>query len=180
MQEEFNIRELIFSIVILISFSAYGITYVNHLNTQFAGEIGLFSLGLGKEFKRYSVGGMYGVVPSELSGGPLIETVALRQTYEFYHWKKLYFHLGVNLFHVLGVKYQTNNYGNTPKNYYPNASLRGLLNLGLSANLDKKEKSLFYFETGLNDLAIVDFLNNSEVLRLDEEFSLALGLKQRF
>lgn len=175
-----NIKELIFSVLCLISTRVLAVTYINHFNTQLAGEIGLIALGLGKEINRYSIGGMYGVVPAEVSGGPVIETVVLRQTYEFYHWKKLNFHLGLNLFHVLGVKYQTQNFGNTPDNYYPNASIRGLLNLGISANLDRVEKRLFYFETGLNDIAIVDFINNYKVLRADEEFSLALGIKQRF
>lgn len=160
--------------------AAYGISYVNHMNSQFADEVGLVSLGLGKELRRYSIGGMYGFVPTEISGGPFIETVTIRQTYEFYHWKKLSFHLGLNIFHVLGVKYHTHDYGSTPKNYYSNGSVRGILNFGISANLDKKEKRLFYFEVGLNDLAIANLINNSAVIEADQELSLGLGIKQRF
>ena len=164
----------------LLSIQANALTYINHFNSQFAGEVGLISLGLGKEFSRYSIGGMYGFVPSEVSGGPLIETVTLRQTYEFFHWKRIAMHAGLNVFHVLGIKYHTHDYGTAPDSYYPIGSIRGLLNLGISLAYNKNESKLLYMEAGMNDITIVNLFNNSRVINPQDEVSLALGFKQRF
>ena len=123
---------------------------------------------------------MYGVVPTEVSGGVLIETLTLRQTYEFYHWQRLAFYGGLNIFHVLGIKYRTEDYGEVPDKYYPIGSIRGLLNLGLSTTFNKKESRMIYIEAGLNDVAITNYINNSDVINLGDEVSLAFGFKQRF
>ncbi|MCM2350563.1 MAG: hypothetical protein NDI69_11135 [Bacteriovoracaceae bacterium] len=179
-QEELDIKKLIFSFGLLLSLHAQGLTYINHFNSQFAGEIGLISLGLGKEFSRYSIGGMYGIVPSEISGGPLIETVTLRQTYKLFHWKRISVYTGLNIFHVLGIKYQTHDYGTAPDNYYPIGSIRGIMNLGISVAYNKKESKIFYVEAGMNDITIVNYINNSSVINPQDEVSLALGFKQRF
>lgn len=160
--------------------SLHAVTYVDHFTSQFAGEVGLISMGLGKDFKRYSIGGMYGVVPTEVSGGPMIETITLRQTYDFYHWERLTFYGGLNIFHVLGIQYRTEDYGDVPDSYYPIGSIRGLLNLGIATAFNKQETRIIYFEGGLNDIAIVNYINNSSVVNLGDEVSLGLGFKQRF
>lgn len=174
------IRKLIFSICLLATSASYGVTYINHFNSQFAGEIGLVSIGLGKEFWRYSIGGMYGIVPTELSGGPLIETFTLRQTYEFYDWDRISFHAGLNIYHVLGIQYRSEHYGDVPNGYYPIGSFRGLLNLGMSTTFNKKESRIIYIEAGLNDVALVNYMNNTSVMDITDEISMAIGFKQRF
>lgn len=173
-------KKLIFSLSFFLTSSVHSVTFVNHFNSQFAGEVGLLSVGLGKDFKRYSVGGMYGVVPTELSGGPLIETITLRQTYEFYQWDRLSFHGGLNIFHVLGIQYRAEDYGDVPSGYYPIGSIRGLINLGVSTAFNKKKSRIIYVEAGLNDVAIVNYLNNTSVISIRDEISLAIGFKQRF
>ena len=155
-------------------------TFIDHFTSQFAGEVGLVSMGLGKDFKKYSIGGMYGVVPTELSGGPLIETVTLRQTFEFYQWERLAAYFGLNIFHVLGIQYRTEDYGEVPDSYYPIGSIRGLLYLGLSTSFNKIETRSVYIEAGLNDLALVNYAGNSEVINIGDEISLAIGFKQKF
>lgn len=156
-------------------------TYINHFNTQFAGEVGLVSVGLGKHFTRYSIGGMYGVVPAEISGGPFIETITLRQTYDYYFWKRVTFHVGMNIFHVLGVKYQTENYGSVPENYYPVGAIRVLFNpIGVSATINRKQSSMVYFESGWNDISLLNYFNNNEVINPLDDLSLALGFRQKF
>lgn len=155
------------------------VSYVSHGNVQFAGEIGLLSLGVGKDHKRYSIGGMYGIVPAELAGGPVIETFTVRQTYEFYDWKRLSFYGGLNIFHVVGVRYQTSRYGESPKSYYPIGSIRGLLNLGLNY-WNAKAMNALYFEAGLNDIWIVNSLANSQQVNPGDHVSLALGYKVKF
>jgi hypothetical protein len=156
------------------------VTYFDHANAQFAGEIGLLSAGLGREFSRYSLGGMYGIVPPEMSGGVQVETVTIRQTYRFYDWKRFHFHGGLNIFHVLGLQYQTSKYGEAPRSYYPIGSIRGLLNLGTSFMLDRAGKSSFYFESGMNDIWLVNWLSNGDEVNPFRHLSLGLGVKQRF
>lgn len=170
---------MIFSLL-LISSQASGVTFVNHFTSQFAGEIGLISFGVGKEFNRYSIGGMYGIVPTELSGGPLIETVTLRQTIKLLYWRRLSFYFGLNVFHVLGIHYRTNDYGDVPDRYYPLGSIRALLNLGIATALNNRESQFIYFEAGLNDIALINYYNNNEVIDVRNEISLAIGFRQHF
>lgn len=147
---------------------------------QFAGEIGLVSVGLEKNFKRYSIGGLYGTVPAEVSGGPVIETFALRQTYQFGFWKRLDFYGGLNLFHVLGINYQTSKFRDAPKNYYSNASIRALLNLGIAVAMDLQESRSFYFEAGINDLWLANYVANASEINPLDQVSLGMGFKHKF
>lgn len=155
-------------------------TYVDHFITQYAGEVGLASFGLGKEFSRYTISGLYGYVPASFSGTDGIETVAVRQTYNFYSWRKLDFHVGLNIYHVLGISYESSNYGEAPEGYYPIGSIRGLLNLGFSYLIDKQEKNIFYFESGMNDIWITNWISNRETVNAIDHVSLAVGYKRRF
>lgn len=153
-------------------------TYVNHMLIQFAGEVGFLSLGLGRDFERYSIDVMYGQVPPEVSGDHTIETVTLRQSYDFFQAERLSFHGGLNIFHVLGLEYQTTKFRDTPKSYYPIGSIRGLVNLGLSLKLRGQQS--FYFEMGLNDIWITNWLTNSSVVNPQDHVSLGLGFKLGF
>lgn len=155
-------------------------TYVDHFNFQFAGEVGFLSAGLGKKFGKYTVGGMYGLVPQGMSGTNNIETVTIRQTYHFYDWKRFNFYGGLNIFHVLGVSYESSRYGKSPKSYYAIGSIRGLLNLGFSFQLDRQESEFFYFEGGMNDMWIENTLANSDTVNPTDHVSLALGYLKRF
>lgn len=155
-------------------------TYIDHFIAQYAGEVGLVSLGLGKEFSRYSIGGLYGFSPSETSGGPVIETITLRQTYRFYEWKKLEFHAGLNIFHVLGLQYEASRFRDTPNGYYSAGALRGIMNLGAAIKVGKNKDTYFYFESGLNDIWIVNWLSNRSVIDPVNHLSLAMGLKINF
>ncbi len=156
---------------------------MDHFISQFAGEIGLVSAGLGKDFSRYSISGLYGIVPpehSEGANGPLIETITLRQAYRFYEWKRMDFHLGLNVFHVLSLRYESVKFKDSPRGYYPIGSVRGLLNLGISLNLNKTNTRAFYFEGGLNDLWIVNWMNNYNTVNPSDQVSIAAGYKYHF
>jgi hypothetical protein len=159
---------------------AWGVTYIDHANVQYAGELGLFSMGLGRQFARYSIGGMYGFVPSGMAGGTHIETIAIRQTYSFFQGNKIGFYGGLNIFHVLSLQYETAKYGDSPERYYPIGSIRGLLNLGSSFGIDRGLKTKIYFEAGLNDLWIVNYLTNRDVINPTNHISLGIGLKHTF
>lgn len=156
------------------------LTYVDHGLLQIAGEIGTLSAGLEKNFTRYSLGGLYGVVPSEVSGGPVIETVTLRQTYRFYEWERVHFYTGLNLFHVLGLSYQSDKLRDAPDRYYPIGGVRALLNLGTEFRVNSLELASFYFEAGMNDIWIVNALTNGKEVNPGDHVSLGLGLKHKF
>lgn len=155
-------------------------TYVNHFVSQFAGEIGAVSLGLGKDFERYSISGMYGFVPTEMSQGPLIETVTLRQTYILYNWDRIDFYSGLNTFHVLSLQYQSSKSRDAPSGYYSIGSIRALLYGGVAVNMRAQTMRSFYFEAGMNDIWIVNSISNSDTVDPVNHVSLAMGFKQRF
>lgn len=158
--------------------NSQAVTYVNHVLGQYAGEIGLFSLGLGRDFERYSISGQYGIVPPDLSGADALETVALRQTYRFWDWQRLSFYGGLTIFHVLGLQYQSSKFRDAPEGYYSIGSIRGLINLGLGAEI--RNKWSFYFEGGMNDIWITNFVSNTDLVNPTDHVSLALGVKKNF
>lgn len=153
-------------------------TYVNHFLGQYAGEIGFISLGLGRDFKRYSLSALYGLVPPDLSGTDAIETVTLRQTYRIWDWRRLSFYGGLNVFHVLGLQYQSTKFRDAPEGYYSIGSIRGLLYLGSSVTV--RNDWNFYFEAGMNDIWITNFVTNTDRINPSDHVSLALGLKKNF
>ena len=48
-------------------------------------------------------------VPKEFFKTEMIETVTLRQTYRFYDWDRMEFYGGLNIYHVLGLRYDVIN-----------------------------------------------------------------------
>lgn len=166
---------------LLIASQAWGIPYIDHANLQVAGEVGVLSAGLGKNITpRYSLGVMYGIVPKEFSQTDMIETVTLRQTYRFYDWDRMEFYGGLNIYHVLGLRYETSKFREAPNSYYPINGFRGLFNLGTSIAIDQKRETRFYFEGGINDLWLVNIATNSETVSFVDHASLALGWKTSF
>lgn len=155
-------------------------TYVDHGLLQIAGDIGLLSLGLEKNFSRYSLSGLYGVVPSEVSGGGVIETITLRQTYRFYDWERIGAYVGMNAFHVIGLDYQSDKFRDAPERYYPIGGIRALLNLGANVRIGSRELAAVYFEAGMNDLWIVNSLTSTEEVNPPDHVTLALGMKYAF
>lgn len=139
------------------------------------------SVGLGKKITpRYVLSFFYGVVPAEVSKGPVIETIAFKQSYRFYQWDRIDFYGGVSIYHVLGLKYQTSTYGLSPDNYYPIGSIRGLIFLGSSIITNSREKISLYFESGINDVWITNYINNIGTLNPTHYISMALGVKKDF
>ncbi len=182
--EECLINSLIsklYILILLISPVAWGNPYIDHANIQVAGEVGVLSAGLGNNITpRYSLGVMYGIVPKEFSKTEMIETVTLRQTYRFYDWDRMEFYGGFNIYHVLGLRYESSKYREAPNGYYSINAFRVLLNMGTSIAIDQKRETRFYFEGGINDLWLVNLVSNSETVSLWDHISLALGWKTNF
>jgi hypothetical protein len=167
--------------MLLSCFNVDAVTYIDHGNAQFAGEIGVGSVGLGRYLSPdYSLGMMYGIVPAGISEGPLIETISIRQTLRFYHWDRIDLYAGLHVFHVLGVTYKTSQNGEYPKGYYPIGSIRGLLNLGTAVSIDEKKKNAYYLEAGINDLWIQNWVNSTRAINLYDLTSLAFGFRHSF
>ena len=178
-QEGYPIRKYLFSL--LLTFHCQAATnYLDLINSQFAGEIGLISVGAGREFGRYSLGLMYGIVPTEISLGRQLETVTFRQTYRLFDWSRFSFHTGLNIYHVLGLEYETHKYGEAPRRYYPIGSVRGILSFGASFFLDKARRDSFYFETGMNDMWIMNWLSNFGEINPADHLSMGIGFKIKF
>lgn len=182
MQELLPIKKLVFSIFILTTSHSFAkVTYVNHFLSQFAGEIGLVSVGLGKNIsEKYNLAFYYGIVPEAVSKANTIETFAFKQTYDFYDFDRSRFYIGLTIYHALGLNYQTSKYGVSPDGYYPIGSIRGLIFLGSSILTNTSSKTSMYFEAGVNDIWITNFLNYHEEVSLMEMASLALGIKKEF
>ena len=133
-------RLLILSFI-LVSHCAYA-KYFDHMKVQYAGEIGLLSYGLGNNItSNYSLDFFYGYVPAEIAGKE-IQTYAVKNDYSFY--KTSYFasefeyYVGLNIFHVIGLRYQTSRFVKYPRNYYRLSSIRALLYLGVSVKYSEK------------------------------------------
>jgi hypothetical protein len=165
----------------LASLPAWSLTYLDHLHLQYAGQIGLISGGVGKQItRRYSLGLMYGHVPAGVAQGFTLETFAVRQTYSLLDWHRHRFYLGLNVFHVIGLRYETSQYGEPPRNYYSIGSVRGLLYLGWQSYLLREQKIAIYFESGINDIWIENTLANWPDQNPLRHLTMALGFKKEF
>lgn len=150
-----------------------------HLKSQYAGEIGYISVGGGAKFKDYiSVDVLYGVVPDSMNTEK-IETIAIKNHYDLTKFElnhtRINPYLGLSVFHVLGKKYKTSQDEKYPNNYYPEASVRGYFFWGLELEPSFSGKNSFYYEMGINDIWLVNYYNNSDVIDIRDHISLGLG-----
>lgn len=157
--------------------------FVDGMRLQYAGETGFLSLGINKLItENYQLSFLYGYTPNTFSE-KVIETIALKQDYFFSHnhYRKYHydFYTGLNIYHVIGIRYQSSRAGESPDNYYPIASIKGLFYLGLEA-YEREMPSRYYFEMGMNDTWILNYIQNSDVLDARDYVSLAIGYKYLF
>lgn len=186
MEAESLIKKLISSLILglFISTSSFA-HFVDGVRLQHAGEIGFVSLGINKIVsEKYQLSFLYGYVPSAYSEKP-IETISLKQDYFFYdgNLSSLNYdyqvYLGVNIYHVIGLRYQSSQAKEAPFNYYQMASIRALLYLGLETG-ENGMPSRYYFEMGMNDIWLVNYVTNHDALEANDYLSLALGYKYLF
>jgi len=169
----------LFILSLLLSFSSTtNAAFVDYTKLQYAGEIGLLSAGLGKVVtSNYSFSFLYGYVPESIAGKE-IETYSFKNDYSLYRYHRnsnfLDFYIGLNIYHVKELHYQMHRQRPYPRNYYRMSSIRAMLYWGMSYQLQSKKSSI-YFESGINDVWIVNYYNNHEVLDPKDYVSLALG-----
>jgi hypothetical protein len=170
-------KKILLTVGLIINLIGSQICYANYLDfyiLQFAGEIGLLSAGVGRTFARYEIAVMYGVVPAGISRADTIETIALRQAYFFN--QKIY--IGLNVFHLLGLDYQTGSYRDVPQNYYAIGSIRALANLGFQFKTSNKES--IFIESGLSDIWIENSIRNNKTINPINHLSVAIGIRKDF
>lgn len=177
------IRKYIISLVLFIPISANAY-FVDYLKVQYAGEIGLFSAGIGKNVtENYSVEYFHGYVPEDI-GGHEIETFSFKNNYSVFGYERWGYYgdlyIGVNLYHVTGLEYQTSRHSSFPEVYYRVGSIRGLFYTGISLNSTKVSNHFGYFESGVNDIVLINYLNNTDVINLFDFVSLGLGYGYKF
>lgn len=175
----------IFSFILsfLLSSSSTQAAFVDQAKVQYAGEIGILSFGLGRTItKNYSFDILYGYVP-ESEAGKEIETYSFKNDYKFFRYEKhpylMSIYMGVNVYHVIGLRYQTSRFASYPRNYYRISSIRTLLYLGVELETQSNRNS-FFFESGMNDIWIINYYNNQNVLDPKDYISLATGWNHTF
>lgn len=178
MKKIFLIANLIISLFFIRIQNCSAGDYLDFYLIQFAGEIGLLSGGVGRRFSNYEISGMYGIVPAGVSRVGSIETIALRQTLNIYQKFNFKFYIGLNVFHVLGLDYQTGSYRDVPQNYYATGATRVLMSLGTIFYFNKNEG--IYFESGITDIWVENYIRNQSTINPSDHLSLSLGYKSHF
>jgi hypothetical protein len=175
-------RSLIYSFIITFLFT--GNTFAIELSNpvdrvifQYAGDIGKYSAGLGNRVNDwYSLSLHYGVVP-KTDIQDKIETWAFKNNLHVFDYEyksfALDFYLGINIYHIPGRKYQTDDITGADNGYYRQSSTRAMVYIGNGIKYEKHME--FYWESGLNDIWIINSTNNDSIDPKDH-ISLAIGL----
>lgn len=158
--------------------------FLDYFKAQHAGEIGELALGFGKRFgKVYSLDYLHGLV-REQTGGTTITSIAIKNNFDL--WRifagRAYLDLyaGITVYHVTGLRYQARRINRYPDSYYSIGSIKGLLYLGAKGGLKKNSPHQFYFESGINDLWLVNSVANPETVNPADYVSLAAGYAYLF
>ena len=161
----------------------------HHAKLQFAGGLGLVSVGAGYSNKKEKLEGdiYYGYVPKKI-GGITIHTISSKITWfplkkielKSLAVKPLAFGLLVN--YTFGKQYFLFSPENYPFNYYDHPTalhFGGLMGGQISKALsDKRLKQLaFYYELITYDVELLSYLGNRKSLNLNDIFNVALGIK---
>ncbi|MBD1398994.1 hypothetical protein H9Q13_17630 [Pontibacter sp. JH31] len=162
-----------------------------HAKVQYAGSLGLVSLGAGRSFfhEKLETDVFLGYLPEKF-GGDRIFTAALKATYVPFkpipirsvNWQPL--RTGLQLGYTFGDEYFVSEPRDKyPKSYYgfPTA-LHLYLYLGGQVDFTRKEKlSRFgvYYEVGSSAEYLISYIQNPKYLGPGKIFNLALGLRMR-
>ena len=161
----------------------------DHIKSQIAGNIGTFSIGVGKSFDNdnFSFDFWYGYVPEQI-GGIDIKTIAVKTRYQIldernmstYSLKPLYF--GVMLSHVFGKQYLSGRYDLDDPDYYfwTNVHLMPHVGIEIDRKLRSRQKAGLYIELGALDTYLIAYRFNRDVINVTEIFNLSIGANFEF
>lgn len=162
----------------LFLFNNANANFFDYSKSQFAGEIGVISLGFGfinSDQSEYEF--LYGLVPANYTESKPIETFAFKYNRGWFSYESLSFYTGAAIYHVIGLNYQTSRNGASPRNYYRLGSIRALFYYGLEY---RHKKHALYFENGINDIWLTNSINNPEAINPTDYMSMALGYRHLF
>jgi len=162
-----------------------------HVKIQFAGNLGLFSVGAGRTFLQDKIETdlFFGYLPEKI-GGDRIFTTALKATYvpvrtfplKSLNWQPL--RTGLQLGYTFGDEY----FAFEPRDKYPKSyygfstALHLYYFLGGQvdfARIEKLNKFGVYYEVGSNVEYIVSYVQNPTYLSPAKIFNLALGVRMK-
>jgi hypothetical protein len=177
-----HMRLFILSLLLSFTSSLYS-AMIDRINIQYAGEIGLVAMGLGKKVSHtYSFDVFYGYVPESIAGSE-IETYAFKNQWNWIAFEHSQMHFqwygGLNFYHVIGLRYQSSRLISYPRNYYSMSSIRALLLHGLLIR-SSKSRHQYYIETGINDFWLINWMNNQDVINGFDYFSWSVGWRYPF
>lgn len=161
---------------------------------QFAGGMGLFSLGMGWDYgkkKQWETDILLGYLP-KFDGKEHHITITLKENYipwkiriKNSRWVGEPFTASIYINKIFGEEFWTKDPDKYPDKYYNVATnLRFNIAFGQRIKFNLKPKLLtdhitFFYEVGTNDLYVISYFTN-KYLHLTDIFSLSLGLKFQF
>ncbi len=184
-------------IIALLSVSLYGSEEdinplpFDYVNFQFAGQIGLLSVGGGNTFfdDHYDFEVYLGLTPRiEQVSEVTIITLAMKNNFIPYTFKYQDFearpYIGLGLFFAMNQRYDPNWQDDIDSSYYYQNNWHVTGHIGLNVNkkvTDLKMKSIgVYVESMTNDVYFLDYIQNQETLSIDDVFSIAFGVRIGF
>lgn len=184
---------LIFSLIALVY--SFGTQATTIAKLQYAGEIGVLAVGMGKQFESgYSFSLLYGRVPEKIAGNVItkhaIETYAFKNQMRLANFSvsalKIESYLGIALLYINGKGLNSGQSKSYPANYYALTSWRGLLYWGVEILTENPKDSLhntkhgFYLESAINDVWLINYFNNQKQVKISDYVALALGWNYYF
>ena len=175
-----NLKFFLKKIILLCFMSFTNIAYsASYFKIQHAGEIGYYSLGLSHNFNYvYSLEIFHGIVPAYMNQRA-IETVSIKNNFNMFIFtkertlNKIY--SGISFYHVKGKRYDPNTSTTAPNNYYRKGSIRAQLYLGVSTMITGRSSHGLYFESGVNDIVLINYVNNLQNIEIQKYTFLAVG-----
>ena len=162
-----------------------------YLNLQYAGNIGFIGVGGGNTFfnDHYDLELYLGFTPkikgiSEVT----IFSLAVKNNYVPYtfHLESYSFRPYIGLGLLLGAnhRYNPNWQDQVEKDYYYQNNWHATANIGLVMRKGLEDRYLtsvgFYMETMTLDVFAIDYIQNRDVLDLNDIFSIAFGVRMEF
>ena len=175
-----NLKIFLKTIILLYFMTIINSTYsASYFKIQHAGEIGFYALGLSHNFNSvYSFEIFHGIVPAYMNQRA-IETASIKNNFNMFVFSKERIsnlvYSGISFYHVKGKRYEPNVSTRAPHNYYRQGSIRGQLYLGISSMISGRNGHGLYFESGVNDIVLINYINNSHYIDIQKYTFLALG-----
>jgi hypothetical protein len=148
---------------------------------QYAGDIGKYSLGAGKQVNEYySLSLHYGFTPAN-GIQDKIETYTFKNNLHLYEYEyknvEYSLYTGLSVYYFPSDKYKTNDISGPASDYYRQSQVRSQIYIGHQLTINRKHA--IYIESGINDIWIINSYNNESVDYKDH-IVMGLGYKYTF